>query len=169
MAAAIAQALGVREGGERPLAELLTPALAERHLLLVLDNCEHLLPAMPLVGELLAACPRLTVLATSRARLRLRGEHELPVAPLAVPVLRERCRASAGRAGRGGRRCGSSSSARRPKCAPGFALTADNAAAVAAICRRLDGLPLALELAAARVKLLPPGAAAPGWSSACRC
>ena len=81
------QTLGVREGGERPIAELLTPVLAERQLLLVLDNCEHLLPAMPLVGELLAACPRLAVLATSRARLRLRGEREVPVAPLAVPVL----------------------------------------------------------------------------------
>jgi transcriptional regulator with XRE-family HTH domain len=83
---AVARALGVGESGERPLPEALALAVAERHLLLVVDNCEHLLPAMPLLGELLAAGPRLSVLTTSRARLRLRGERELPIGPLAVPA-----------------------------------------------------------------------------------
>jgi predicted ATPase/transcriptional regulator with XRE-family HTH domain len=156
VAAAIAQTLGVREGGERPIADLLTPALAGRHLLLVLDNCEHLLAAMPLVSELLAASPRLEVLATSRARLRLRGERELPVAPLAVPIVSGRDVAEPeGLAGLAAVRLFVE---RAQAVAPGFALTEKTAPAVAAICRRLDGLPLALELAAARVKLLPPEA-----------
>ena len=80
----MARALGVHDSGERPLPALL----AERsptHLLLVVDNCEHVLEAVSLFGELLAAGPRLSLLATSRARLRLRGERELPVGPLAVP------------------------------------------------------------------------------------
>src|SRR5215217_686176 len=87
VSSAVAQALGVGERGEQSLRDLLKSALADRRLLLVLDNCEHLLPAMPLVGELLPASGDLNVLATSRTRLRLRGERELPVAPLAVPVL----------------------------------------------------------------------------------
>ena len=128
--------------------------MAGRHLLLVLDNCEHLLPAMPLVGELLAASPGLNVLATSRARLRLRGERELPVAPLAVPVLEssavppvaELADVPAVRL----------FAERAAEVRPGFALSVDNAPAVAAICRQVEGLPLALELAAARVKILPP-------------
>jgi non-specific serine/threonine protein kinase len=156
VAAAIAQTLGVREGGERPIADLLGPAVAGRQLLLALDNCEHLLPAMPLIGELLAASPDLTVLATSRARLRLRGERELPVTPLAVPTA----------AGRGvspleevaGVEALRLFVERAQAVMPEFALTESTAPAVAAICRRLEGLPLALELAAARVKLLPPEA-----------
>jgi predicted ATPase/transcriptional regulator with XRE-family HTH domain len=156
VAAAIAQTLGVREGGERPIADLLGPAVAGRQLLLILDNCEHLLPAMPLIGELLAASPDLTVLATSRARLRLRGERELPVAPLAVPdgdgckkmVSQDIERSAAVRL----------FVERAQAVMPEFALTESAAPAVAAICRRLEGLPLALELAAARVKLLPPEA-----------
>jgi predicted ATPase len=131
-------------------------ALAERHLLLVLDNCEHLLPAMPLVAELLATCPNLLVLATSRVRLRLRGERELPIPPLAVPA------ATAGAlsplAGLAGVAAVRLFVERAQAVQPDFALNAENAAAVAAICRRLDGLPLALELAAAWTKLLPPAA-----------
>jgi predicted ATPase/transcriptional regulator with XRE-family HTH domain len=156
VAAAIARELGLHEGGERPLPDLLKGALADRHLLLVLDNCEHLLQAMPLVGELLAAGPHLTVLATSRARLRLRGEREMPVAPLAVPVvdgsnaplLAEMADVAAVRL----------FIARATDVRPEFALTADNASAVVTICRQVEGLPLALELAAARVKVLPPAA-----------
>jgi predicted ATPase/transcriptional regulator with XRE-family HTH domain len=152
--AAIAQALGVREGGDHPIAELLAPVVAGRHLLLVLDNCEHLLPAMPLVGELLAASPGLNVLATSRARLRLRGERELPVAPLAVPVLESAAVPPVAElAGVAAVRLFTE---RAAEVRPGFALSVDNAAAVAAICRQVEGLPLALELAAARVKILPP-------------
>ena len=100
----VARALGVREAGDRPLAELLQQTVAERHLLLVLDNCEHVLPAMPLVGDLLAASSQLVVLATSRARLRLRGEREFPVPPLAAPVATVGALVTAGRnGGRGGR------------------------------------------------------------------
>jgi AAA domain len=84
--AAVAQALGVREAAGRPLAAALRDHLRERRLLLVLDNCEHLLPAVaPLVADLLAACPGLTVLATSRAPLRLAGEQEYALSPLTVP------------------------------------------------------------------------------------
>jgi non-specific serine/threonine protein kinase len=151
---AIAQAVGVREAGGQSLPATLQAALRDRRLLLVLDNCEHLPAAAPLVGELLAACRGLTVLATSRAPLHLYGEHQYPVPPLALPdlarlrdphalteipavaLLVERARA----------------------VRPDFRLTPQNAPAVAELCVRLDGLPLALELAAARLKLLPPGA-----------
>ena len=156
VASTVAQALGVHESGERPLPELLAQAVAERHMLLVLDNCEQVLEAMPLLGELLAAGPRLSVLATSRARLRLRGERELPVAPLAVPAAEgDGAPPLAGLAGVAAVRLFVE---RAADVRPGFALTAENAAAVAAICRQLEGLPLALELAAARVKLLTPAA-----------
>ncbi|HZN70620.1 MAG TPA: AAA family ATPase, partial [Micromonosporaceae bacterium] len=84
---AIAHALGVREIGGRPVLDSLQAALRERRLLLVLDNCEHLLAAAPVVGDLLTACPGLTVLATSRAPLHVYGEHEYPVPPLALPDL----------------------------------------------------------------------------------
>src|SRR5213075_2430883 len=79
---AIAQALEVHEAGDRPILESLKTALRERAPLLVLDNFEQILPAAPAVAELLAACPRLKVLVTSRAVLHLRGEHEFPVPPL---------------------------------------------------------------------------------------
>ena len=153
VAAALAHALGVRESGEVPLAALLARAIAPRQLLLVLDNCEHLLSAMPLLGELLAVSPHLVVLATSRGRLRLRGERELAVESLAVPAAE---RLSAPLAGLAGVAAVRLFVARAQEVRPGFTLTDENAAAVAAICRRLDGLPLALELAAARVKLLHP-------------
>ena len=148
----IAQALGLAEVAGQPLVETLRAALRDRRLLLVLDNCEHVLAAAREVADLLAGCPGLAVLATSRAPLRIRGEREYPVGPLAVPELArlptvaeveeipavrlfvERAQAAA----------------------PAFALTQANAAAVAAICRRLDGLPLALELAAARLRMLSP-------------
>jgi predicted ATPase/class 3 adenylate cyclase len=150
----IAQALGVPEATGRPLGESLTEYLRDKRLLLLLDNFEHLLPAHPIVAELLAAAPRLAVLATSRAALRVYGEREYPVPPLAVadptrlPPPGRLMRYDAVRL----------FAARARAARPDFAVAGDNAAAVAEICVRLDGLPLALELAAARLKLLPPHA-----------
>jgi predicted ATPase len=161
--AAVAQALGLREdrgdGGDEPAApalrDLLRDALRPRALLLVLDNCEHLLPgAAPLVADLLTACPRLTVLTTSRAVLRLSGEHVVSVLPLtlppadAAPPPAELLRAEAVRL----------FVERAQAATSDFVLTPANAPEVVALCRRLDGLPLALELAAARARLLPPRA-----------
>ena len=151
---AVGQALGIRETGSKPITTILSASIGERSLLLVLDNCEHVLPAMPLVSELLAACPRLVVLATSRARLRLRGERELPIEPLAVPALGgPTVPPLAGMAGVAAVRLFVE---RAQAVQPEFTLTADNAAAVVGICRRLDGLPLALELAAARIRSSRP-------------
>jgi predicted ATPase/DNA-binding XRE family transcriptional regulator len=155
VAEAVARGLGVREEGDRPLPELLREALAERQMLLVLDNCEHLLPGMALISELLAAGPQVTVLATSRSRLRLRGERELPVGPLAVPAAGGDGAPLAGLAGVAAVRLFVEQA---QAVAPAFALTAETASPIAEICRRLDGLPLALELAAARIKVLPPQA-----------
>ena len=151
---AIAQALGVREVRDRPLAVALATFLKPRQALLVLDNCEQVLEAAPEAAALLAACPALQVLATSRAPLRVRGETLLPVPPLALPdpakalpldalAQTEAVALFAQRARAGD---------------PGFALTEQNAAVVAEICRRLDGLPLAIELAAARSRVLSPEA-----------
>jgi transcriptional regulator with XRE-family HTH domain len=133
---AMARALSVGERGERPLPEALALAVADRHLLLVVDNCEHLLPAMPLIGQLLAAAPRLKVLATSRARLRLRGERELPVGPLASPA--PEGAATPPLAGLAGVAAVRLFVERAAEVRPGFALTPDNAAEVAAICRQVE-------------------------------
>src|SRR5215210_7446978 len=151
---AVAETLEVRETAEQSLDETLKDYLHERRLLLVLDNFEQVLGAAPPVAELLAAAPGLKVLATSRAPLGLYGEHEFPVPPLSVPDLKlqpplerltqyeavglfvERARA----------------------VKPDFKVTNESAPAVAEICVRLDGLPLAIELAAARIKMLPPQA-----------
>lgn len=149
---AIARACGVQEVRGVPLRDRLRASLRARGILLVLDNVEHLLAAAPEVAALLADCPQLAVLATSRAPLRVRGEREYPVAPLATPPLGHAptmIEVAAAPAARLFVACAGA-------CAPGFALTEANAAAVAAICRRLDGLPLALELAAAWIRLLPP-------------
>ena len=140
---AIAAALGVEEHRGRPVAETLKAHLKGRRLLLVTDNFEHLAEAAPLVGELLAAAPELKVLATSRSPLRLYGEHEYAVPPLAdaeavdLFLMRSRARHD-------------------------VELGAEDVAAVAEICRRLDGLPLAIELAAARTRTLAPAEMAPG-------
>jgi predicted ATPase/DNA-binding CsgD family transcriptional regulator len=152
VAPAIAQALAVREAADRPLVETLATALGSRRLLLVLDNLEHLLPAAPLLADLLAACPRLTVLATSRATLRLSGEHLVRVPPLALPDPAHAASAEAVGAAAAVRLFVSRARAARDD----FALTEANAPVVAAICGRLDGLPLALELAAVRTRHLPP-------------
>jgi predicted ATPase/class 3 adenylate cyclase len=151
---AVAETLGVKETGEQALDESLKDYLRERRLLLLLDNFEQVLVAAPAVSELLSAAAGLKVLATSRAPLGLYGEHEFPVPPLDMPDLKspptlerltqyeavglfvERARA----------------------VRPDFAITNESAPAVAEICVRLDGLPLAIELAAARIRMLPPKA-----------
>jgi predicted ATPase len=150
--AAIASGLGLSTSGGRLVSDM-TSYLRSKRILLLIDNFEHLTDTAPLLAELLAAAPGLVALVTSRSALRLSGEHELPVAPLAVP--------SPG-AGPDGRDTGQYPSVRlfveRARAvAPDFALTSANAGAVAEICRRLDGLPLAIVLAAARVKMLLPG------------
>ena len=147
---ALAAALGVPDRGSRALRESLISALGERELLLVLDNCEHILAAAPFVADLLRHCPRLRVLATSRAPLGLAGERLWVVAPLALP-LEDEPGPDFGPAVR-------LFAARAQAVAPDFRLIEDNAATVVAICRHLDGLPLAIELAAARTRLLPPEA-----------
>jgi len=152
VADAIARVLKVKPGGDTSLTEAVKRGLARKHLLLLLDNFEHLSEAASLVAELLAAAPQLTVLATSRERLRLYGEVEYPVRPLALPDLRQeettqellayeavdlfiqRARAAQ----------------------PSLEIQDVNVSAAARICSRLDGLPLAIELAASQVKIYPP-------------
>ena len=146
---AVAVALGIAGTPGRPLNELITAVLRDREVLLVLDNFEHILSAAPLVAELLGAAPRLKALVTSRASLRLRGERIFEVPPLALPTAEDANSAAA---------AVTLFVERARAVAPGFALSATNARAVAEICRRVEGLPLAIELAAARVPLLAPAA-----------
>ncbi|MBV9280105.1 MAG: tetratricopeptide repeat protein [Chloroflexi bacterium] len=154
VASAIAEAAGVREGGGQTLADTLKGALRDRRLLLVLDNFEHLLPASSLVADLLESCPGLTVLVSSRAVLRLSGERTFEVPPLAVPVAGSLPGLEAiGRCEAVTLFCDRAQAAKAD-----FTLTGENAGAVVEICRRLDGLPLAIELAASRSRLLPPRA-----------
>lgn len=149
---AIAQVLGIRELGTRSVEDLLVRHLRERHLLLILDNVEHVLVASPLITMLLEASPQLHVLVTSQAVLRLSGEHDIPISPLPLPpadspasyddlihlpsisLFAERARAAD----------------------PDYVMDEATVPVVAEIVRKLDGLPLAIELAAARVTLLPP-------------
>lgn len=150
----IADALGVREAVGQPLIAAITAYLREKRLLLILDNFEHLLPSAPQIIELLGGCRWLTVLVTSRMRLRLSGEREVPVSSLSL---------HAAASPHGGARIAQAPAvqlfvARAQDARADFALTDDNAPDVLEICRRLDGLPLALELAAARCKILPPAA-----------
>ncbi|MGH2601674.1 MAG: ATP-binding protein, partial [Dehalococcoidia bacterium] len=162
---AIARALGMQDVEGIPPLEALQERLRSRHVLLVLDNLEHVLAAAPGIAALLESCPRLTALVTSRAALRVRGEREFVVAPLALPLVVESSGESDGRGAEGGfetRPYASPAVAlfveRAAAVRPGFARTVENAATIAEICRRLDGLPLALELAAARVRVLSPDA-----------
>jgi non-specific serine/threonine protein kinase len=149
---AVAAALGVHEEPHRPLLDSLIDALHADAALLVLDNCEHLIAAVAHVAEaLLRGCPRLRILATSREALRVPGEVTWRVPPLSLPVDAMEQTAA---------RLGESEAVqlfvdRVRLRQPGFALTDENAATVAAICRRLGGMPLALELAAARASILP--------------
>ena len=157
---AIARALGVSETAGESLLDTVTDHLARRRRLLVIDNMEHVAAAAPRLASLLAACPHLRILITSRLRLKLRGEQEYPVQPLALPDLPSPVldRGYAALAGSALTDVPSVSLfVRRARAArPDFALSGADAAVVAAICHRLDGLPLAIELAAARVRLLPP-------------
>jgi non-specific serine/threonine protein kinase len=152
--AAIAQTLGVRESAGQPLVPSLAAFLADRRVLLVLDNFEQVIDAAPLVSDLLARCPALSVLVTSRTPLRLYGERVYGVPPLALPDLEQHsppdqlARIEAVRL----------FVERAQAVRSDFTLTPDNAAAVAGVCARLDGLPLAIELAAARSRLLSPQA-----------
>ncbi len=149
---AIARTLGVQEGAGQSLHERLIGHLRVKRLLLVLDNFEHLLPAADSVADLLAACPWLKVLVTSRAPLHLHGEHEWSVDPLPLPAARDAADVRA--------------IARSPAVElfrqravavkRDFRLTEENAEAIAAICVKLDGVPLAIELAAARIRSLSP-------------
>ena len=151
--AAIGAALGLRTS-DGPLIDDLTAYLASRRLVLLLDNFEQVTDAAPVIGELLAAAPGLTLLVTSRSALRLNGEHEFPVQPLPTPAS-----ASDSQLARIRHYASVQLFLERARAvAPAFELTSENANAVAEICRRLDGLPLAIELAAARVRLLPPRA-----------
>lgn len=155
VASVIVQALGIGEaGGQSPL-EILKRNLQDSlraPVLLLLDNFEHLVPAAPVVAEILAAGPNLKILVTSRAALHLYGEHEFPLPPLTLPDPRfmpsvevlSQCPAVA------------LFVQRAAAVRPDFELNRENARAVAEICARLDGLPLAIELAAARVKVLSP-------------
>jgi predicted ATPase/transcriptional regulator with XRE-family HTH domain len=143
----IAQALGVAQSAGQDAVTAVAEHLGTRRRLLVLDNLEHLLPAAPQVAQLLDACPGVVVLATSRAPLRLRVEQDQPLAPLSVPDGADRASVAASGAGQ-------MLVDRARAVAPAFALTDRTAPAIAAICRQLDGLPLALELAAAHARLL---------------
>jgi predicted ATPase/DNA-binding CsgD family transcriptional regulator len=148
VAPAIAQALGLREAGDNVLLHLLAWVLRDKRLLIVLDNFEHVIGAAPVVSELLVACREVTILVTSRQRLALSGEHEVPIPPLAVTESDLRIPSPAVRL----------FGARAQAVKPDFALNAGNAATIAAICQSVDGLPLAIELAAARTKVLLPAA-----------
>ena len=149
---ALAKALEVRETAGQSLLDTLAAVLGEQHLLLVLDNFEQVLAAAPQVVQLLAACPQVKILVTSRAVLHVRGEHELVVPPLALPDLARL--PAVDDLGQYAAVALFTQRARAVK--PIFALTPGNAEAVATLCRRLDGLPLAIELAAARIKLFGP-------------
>jgi predicted ATPase/DNA-binding CsgD family transcriptional regulator len=151
---AIALALGLTTPGADHELDLLIKALRPAQVLLLIDNVEHVLPATPQLAQLLGACPELTLFVTSRAPLRLRGEVEYPLAPLALPpaALEPSVAFEAIRAAPAVQLLTARARAVRPE----FTLTPANAAAVAAICRHLDGLPLALELAAARLRLFDP-------------
>ncbi|HEU5432722.1 MAG TPA: tetratricopeptide repeat protein, partial [Thermomicrobiales bacterium] len=154
VASTIAQALDLHEVGTEPALSQLRAHLREIEILLVLDNFEQVAAAAPLLVDLLACCPLVKALVTSRVRLQVTGEQEYPVPPLELAAEDEHggpeevAQAAAARL----------FVARAQAVNPRFALTPENAAAVAAICRRLDGLPLAIELAAPRIKILPPAA-----------
>ena len=151
--AAIARVLGVSRTREQPVLEDLKHGLRDRPSLLVLDNFEQVLAAAGAIAELLEVCPNLGLLVTSREALHIRGEHVFPVPPLSLPAA-----AAARESAKGisGFEAIQLFVERARAVQPGFRLTDDNAASVAEICRRLDGLPLAIELATARINLFSP-------------
>ena len=147
---AISRTLGIRESGEQSLSDQLRRALRAWDGLLILDNFEQVIDAAPFLADLVSQCHRLRLLVTSRAVLHISGEQEFVVPALSLPIGQPSLPEAA------------SSEAvalflqRAEAARPGFALTPDNVEPVIAICRHLDGLPLALELAAARSKVLSP-------------
>ena len=156
----LAAALGIRDGASigmggdnsRPLADRLTDYLRGKELLVVLDNCEHLIEACAQVADrVLRSAPRVRLLATSRERLGVTGEALWPVPPLSVPESHEVSPEQLSRSD-----AAQLFTDRATAVQPAFVIDADTAPAVSHICRRLDGIPLALELAAARVRILPP-------------
>jgi predicted ATPase/DNA-binding SARP family transcriptional activator/Tfp pilus assembly protein PilF len=150
---ATATAMSVREEPGRPLLDSIIAGLAGRDLLLIIDNCEHVVDAVAeLAAALLRGCPELRILATSQSRLGLAGEATWPVPPLVLPLPDERDPRVVAEAESVRLFCDRAALAR-----PGFGLTAGNVGPVSEICRRLDGIPLALELAAARVNALSAG------------
>jgi predicted ATPase/DNA-binding SARP family transcriptional activator len=151
--AAAASALGIREEPGRALADTIAAHLRAAEALLIMDNCEHLLdPAASLITALLRQCPSLRVLATSQSRLNVAGEATWPVPPLTLPPAAEQDPQVVAESESAKLFCDRARLAR-----PGFSLAEGNAAAVREICRRLDGIPLALELAAARLNALTAG------------
>ena len=150
----IAEAIGVKAEGRRPVLDTLRDQISDREMLLVLDNFEHVVEEASAVAELLDTAPRLRIMVTSREPLHVAAEQEFPVPPLGLPDVE--------RSGEPEAVAGSEAVAlfvqRASAVDPSFGLTPMNAAAVVELCRRLDGLPLAIELAASRVKLLPPEA-----------
>lgn len=153
----IAQSIGLQDARDRPLMEHLLSQLHERQMLIVLDNFEHLLASAPVVTRLLQETSALRILVSSRSPLRVSGEQECPVPPLEIPQGDARPTAASLAACESVRLFAERAAA----AAPDFAVSDKNAPAIAQIARRLDGLPLAIELAAARCKLLPPEAIVP--------
>jgi predicted ATPase/DNA-binding CsgD family transcriptional regulator len=153
----IAQHIGLQDARDRPLMEHLVSQLRERQLLIVLDNFEHLLAGAPVVTRLLQETRAVRILVSSRSSLRVSGEQECPVPPLTVPAEHAHPTAASLAACESVRLFAERAAA----AVPGFTLDDENAPSIAGIARRLDGLPLAIELAAARVKLLPPQAILP--------
>jgi non-specific serine/threonine protein kinase len=148
----IASALGVSETGDEALLDTLTRSLHKKQMLLVIDNVEHVIDAAPVVGELIAGAPNLKVMTSSRELLRVYGEYDYPVPPLALPEEPRRLTAAAV-----SQFDAVSLFIQRAEAAQAdFEITDDNALAIAEICTRLEGLPLAIELAAARVRLFEP-------------
>jgi predicted ATPase/class 3 adenylate cyclase/Tfp pilus assembly protein PilF len=155
--ATIARALRLAEAPGRSHLEQLFDELRDQEMLILLDNFEHLTGAAPVVADLVRTCERLTILATSRVVLRLGGEREYPVPPLELPEPPGRAMdADSGFADLGDNPSVALFVDRARAARPNFELTSDNAMTIGDICRRLDGLPLAIELAAARIKLLSP-------------
>ncbi|NJD59665.1 MAG: hypothetical protein C3F13_00060 [Anaerolineales bacterium] len=152
---AIAETFGIRDTPEsQPIEMMLGEYLQDKNMLLILDNFEQVVDAAPHVAEILEKCPRLKCITTSRLPLRLRAERELPVLPLEIPVVRD-----PGEITDLSQYAAAELFIQRARAVnPDFTMTKVNAQAVAEICYRLDGLPLAIELAAARIKLLPPQA-----------
>ncbi|NDJ78704.1 MAG: helix-turn-helix domain-containing protein [Chloroflexi bacterium] len=149
---AIAHILDILLTGRKDPLEDLKQYLYERRMLLILDNLEQLLDAAPVVSAILATCPLVKIVITSRAPLRVRGERQFPIEPLALPGRSSDLRLDS----LGGYAAIQLFVERAQAVHPAFELTADNAATVTAICARLDGLPLAIEIVSARVKILQP-------------